>query len=352
MIMTDAWFQPLCFDKPDMSALLLSLMPLTVLLGYGFFRESRIRRLLADALMEPKIMPPLRRWVVFVRRLMLFFSFLFLCIALTGPALCNGVRPVLRDGPDVLFMLDVSRSMMAADLEPNRLEQARQEIRKLVAQLHGGRNSLLLFAGKPLAQCPMTSDREAFEGLLGMASPSLIEEQGTGFRQAFEHAGSLLFPDGAASDGGGMSGEKMVVLLSDGEDHDGDFIRAAQAFRQHGIHLFVIGVGSRQPAQVPFSDTEVMVDQTGQPVMSLFREEVLQSLARESGALYFRSRAGQMAADAVAAKINQVAAASRWVMEPAEHESLVSLLLLLALLSLVAEMLVGHYFSRNASLRL
>lgn len=323
----------MCFAWPENIVFLLLLIPLAVVLGYGVLRELHIRELVVGAPVADVMIPRVRRWVIILKKALLFLSIAFLLIALTGPSLCSGGKPVLRNGADLLFMLDVSRSMTAKDVLPNRLDQAKQEILRISRTVRGGRRAMLLFAGAPLVQCPLSADQAAFDALLGMASPDLIEEQGTAFHDALELAVTLLHPSSESQSTSEIKGEKIIVLLSDGEDHAGDIRSAALQLQKAGIHLFVIGVGMVQPAALPLEGGGAKRDEHGRVVMSSFRPETLQALARDAGGSYFRSRAEQAVSGDVSEKINRMAAASRWVMEPAEREPVSNYFLVAAVFS-------------------
>ncbi len=336
----------MCITWLDHAGYLFLLIPLMVLLGYGFVREFAMRELLVAKSVADAMMPRLRGRVVFLKKLLVFLGVASLLIAFTGPCLCRGNKPVLRNGADVVFVLDISRSMLAQDVSPNRLGQAKQEIIRISHAVRDGRRATLLFAGSPLVQCPLTSDQAAFDALLGMASPELIEEQGTAFRPALQLAEELLNPEAESRLAAEVKGEKIVVLVSDGEDHAGNARAAAQQLKKEGITLMVIGIGGTQPVVIPTKGGLPKRDERGRVVMSSFRAETLQSMVRDAGGVYFRSRAEHTAAAEVAKAINRMAAASRWVMEPAEREPIAHYFLLAAFVFLIAEMLVVKSVAR------
>jgi Ca-activated chloride channel homolog len=333
----------MCFAWPENFGYLLLLMPLAVIFGYGVMRHRQAR----EAVVWPSVTDVMMRGVpmrvVVVKKVLLFCGIALLLFATAGPRFCSGGRPVLRKGADLVFMLDVSRSMRARDVLPDRLGQAKQEIASISRAVAGGRRAILLFAGAPLVQCPLTTDQEAFDALIGMASPDLIEEQGTSFRAALELAGTLLEPQSERREASVVKGEKIIVLLSDGEDHSGEFLGAVQQLKEAGVHVFVIGVGMRQPVVIPTGERGdgVKLDEHGRVVMSSFRPETLQKLARDAGGLYFRSSAEHMIYQEVAERINRIAASSRWVMEPGEREPLYRYFLVAGLVLLLAETFIG-----------
>ena len=250
----------------------------------------------------------------------------------------------MRKGADLVFVLDISRSMMARDVQPDRLGQAKQEILSISHAVKGGRRAILLFAAAPLVQCPLTTDQEAFDALLGMASTDLIEEQGTLFRSALELSRKLLKPETENHMESGSKGEKIVVLLSDGEDHTGDFLAEAKRMKQDGIHVFVLGVGMSSPVVIPLGAPAegVKRDEQGRAIATSFHGETLQKLAHEAGGLYFRSKTDNTVNSEISERINQIEDASRWVMEPVERVPLSQYFLAAGLFFLLAETMIGR----------
>jgi Ca-activated chloride channel homolog len=333
----------MCFTWPENIGYLLLLMPLAVVLGYGVMRQLQAREAVVGAAAADAMMRGVSLRAVVVKKILFFCGMALLLFAMSGPRFCSGGRPVLRKGADIVFVLDVSRSMRARDVLPDRLGQAKQEISSISRAVTGGRRAILLFAASPLVQCPLTIDQDAFDALLGMASPDLIEEQGTSFRVALELAGRLLEPTQERRMASGGKGEKIIVLLSDGEDHAGEIHSAVQQLKKAGVHLFVIGVGMRQPVVIPSGEGgESKRDDQGRVVMSSFRPETLQMLARDTHGYYARSRAEHTVYREVADRINRIAAASRWLMEPAEREPLYRYFLAAGLAFLLAETMTGR----------
>lgn len=334
----------MCFARPENIGYLLLLIPLAVVLGYGFMRQFQAREALVGSVVNEDMMRGVSMRVIVLKKVLLFCGIALLLFAMAGPRLCSGSRPVLRKGADIVFVLDISRSMRARDVLPDRLGQAKQEIASISHAITGGRRAILLFAASPLVQCPLTTDQGAFDALLGMASPDLIEEQGTSFRSAVELAGRLLEPESERRMASGVKGEKIVVLLSDGEDHAGEVRSAVQQLKKAGIHLFVIGVGMTRPAVIPLTEAgdEIKRDASGKVVMSRFRPEALQGLARDAEGFYFRSMAERPVYREVSDRINRIAAASRWVMEPGEREPLYPYFLAAGFVFLLVETMIGR----------
>lgn len=333
----------MCFAWPDNLVYLLLLIPLAVLFGYGFMRQLQSRELFAGRGM---IRGPGRRRLLFGR--MLHFSAIALLLfALAGPQLCRGQRVIFRKGADLVFMLDVSTSMLAADVPPDRLERAKDAALRISSQVRDGRRALLLFAAAPLVQCPLTHDRDAFEALIAMASPVLVEEQGTSFAPAFQQALELFAVPSSTGGEGRFRSERIVVLLSDGEDHTGGATAAAAKLGQTGVTLFVLGVGGRGDALIadPFHPGEVKRDRDGNAVKTRFSPLALRQVARASGGAYFDTAGGDAVYDDVAGRINRIVAGSRLVSVPADGFPLYHYVLGAGLLLLLFERLLAAWRS-------
>lgn len=332
----------MCFAWPEHLDYLRFLIPLLFLMGYGAMKKLKGRKAVAYPGLAGGIMPALSIPKFAVRRIMLFAGITLLLAAMAGPELCKGEKPVRRRDVDVVFMLDVSNSMRAQDLLPDRLSQAKFEILQISRHIGEGRKSLMLFAASPLIQCPLTSDQAAFEALLDMASPDLIESQGTVYRRALELALSLIEPDGSMGRNDAFRGEKVLVLVSDGEDHLQDFGSMAGALKKQGVHVYAVGVGTGGDVPIPLASGDstgtLKRDRNGEVVLTRFRPDVFGSFVREAGGTFYHSRAEQPAHEAVSADIERVAAASRWVMQPADRTPLYHYFMGAGLLLLFIEM--------------
>ncbi|MEI8031753.1 MAG: VWA domain-containing protein [Chlorobiaceae bacterium] len=332
------------FAWPENIGYLLLLIPLAVILGYGVVRHMQVREALVSQRLAETAMPGQAQKLIILKKVLLFLGIGLLLFAMTGPRFLSGGRPVLRKGADIVFLLDVSRSMRAADVSPDRLWQAKYEITRISQAVTGGRRAIVIFAGEPLAECPLTTDSDAFAALLNMASPELIEAQGTVFRSALNLAETVLDPAAERGMKRGGRGEKIIVMLSDGEDHAGNLAAIARSLKSSGIHLFVAGVGMAQPVPIPLANGAVTFkrDESGKAVTTSFHPETLQELARQSGGSYFRSRADQPVFPEISARINRIAAASRWMMEPVEREPLYYYSIGAAIGFLLMETMIGR----------
>jgi Ca-activated chloride channel family protein len=191
-------------------------------------------------------------------------------------------REVKRKGIDILFAVDTSRSMLADDLTPNRLERARLGIIDFVSRLEGDRVGLIPFAGSAFALCPLTLDYEAFRESLNALDTDLIPRQGTDLASAIKEAERLFKENG--------NNHRVLVLLTDGEDLQGDVIDAAKDAAKNGMAIYTIGVGSPGGSTIPLvmrnGRKDFVRDETGSVVRTTLDETTLKKIATETNALY------------------------------------------------------------------
>jgi Ca-activated chloride channel family protein len=191
----------------------------------------------------------------------------------------GGAENISRKGIDVVIALDVSKSMLATDFAPNRLERAKQMILKLMDQMPNDRIALVIFAGKAYMQMPLTVDHGAAAIFVSSASPGAIPAQGTVFSEALQmSARAFNTKEGRF---------KSVVLISDGEDHDEDALKTAADLSQQGIMVCTVGIGSPEGAQIPDSATnDFKRDAMGNIVVSKLNEDELKQIAEKTNGVY------------------------------------------------------------------
>lgn len=337
----------MCFSRPEYLPFLWLVLPAFLFALYGARRKLRIGRRIAGGSADPAIVPELRFFRLFARRALFCAAVGLFFFAAAGPELCSGEKPVRRKGADVVFMLDVSTSMFARDISPDRLARAKAEILQISREYGEGRRALLLFAATPVVQCPLTTDQEMFETLLDMASPDQVDSQGTVYRRAIDTARRLV--DAAKRENGG---ETMLVLVGDGEDHGGELGAALSGLKSRGIRIHAIGVGSGTPVPIPLPPTglrpgAMKLDADGRVVMTRFRPELFAEVVRTAGGRFYHSRPEAPVASLVSAAIARDAAATRWVMVPGNRRPVHQPIIAAALFALFAGIATGDVSRRN-----
>ena len=229
-----------------------------------------------------------RRWI---RGGLFLLSIALITVALSGPQYGYKWKTIQRKGIDIMIALDCSRSMLAKDINPNRLERAKRKIYDLLDMLQGDRIGLVAFAGTAFLQCPLTLDYQAFHIFLKALSPGMMPVGGTDIPGAVTTAISGFQKNSAS--------KKAIILITDGQSTQGDPIKAARLAQKDGIKLFVIGVGGSEGVPVPNEHGGFEKDSTGNIVMTRLDEGTLKKMAVITGGTYVRSIAGDMDLDTI-----------------------------------------------------
>jgi len=216
-----------------------------------------------------------------LKRAMVVTGIGLVLLALAGPEIGHRFEESRRRGIDVLIAVDVSKSMLAGDVVPNRLERAKLAVADLVAQL-GDRVGLIAFAGTAFLQCPLTLDHRAFDESLAVLAPDLIPQPGSNLASAIRVAEAALATE--------QRNVKLLVLFSDGEDLGGDAVEAATAAAKNGLRIFTVGVGTPAGELIPVpgydGGTDFVKDAQGQIVKSRLDEATLTAVAEATGGFY------------------------------------------------------------------
>jgi Ca-activated chloride channel homolog len=220
-----------------------------------------------------------------IKIILLVSACLFCLFALSRPQWGFQWQEVRRRGLDILVALDTSRSMLATDVKPNRLERSKLALRDLTTKLKGDRIGLIAFAGSAFLECPLTVDYNGFFLALEDISVSTIPKGGTSISSSIHEA--------IKSYAGGPKKYKILVIITDGEDHEGDPVKAAEEAKKEGIIIFCIGIGT-QEGDLVFVDNEegkreYLKDSSGNAVKSKLNEDVLQKICLTTGGTYVRA---------------------------------------------------------------
>jgi Ca-activated chloride channel homolog len=222
-----------------------------------------------------------------IKTALLATALLLLTLSLARPQWGVQEQMVTQEGRDLLIALDISRSMLAADAHPTRLEHAKNKIKALVHHLGSDRIGLLLFSGKAFMYCPLTRDTEAFISFLDATSAETISSGTTSLDQAISKALEVFTKMPTKK-------HKILILFTDGEDFSGNIEKSIKQAQQAGLLLFTVGIGTTQGAPIPLLDEKGQLqghqqDKEGHIVISRLNEELLSSLAHTTGAVYVRS---------------------------------------------------------------
>jgi Ca-activated chloride channel family protein len=226
-----------------------------------------------------------------------------LVIGIMNPQIGSKLSEVKREGSDLIIALDVSNSMKAEDLSPNRLEKAKQAIEKLIDKLQGDRLGIIVFAGEAYVQLPITSDYTAAKLFLRNIDTDIVPTQGTAIGSAIELAAKSFGEDTKGKN-------RALIIITDGETHDEGAIDAAKEAEDKGIVIHTIGMGSVQGAPIPVYRNKVQVgyhkDQQGNTVITKLNEPMLQDLAKAGDGIFVRASNAEAGLNIVLSEINKL----------------------------------------------
>lgn len=233
-----------------------------------------------------------------LKGVLLVLGYAFLVLGLARPQFGGKVTETERRGSEIMLVLDVSRSMLAEDVKPNRLERAKMEISKLVSQLQQDRIGLILFAGNAFVQLPITNDYSAAQMFLSQVNCDMISEQGTALGEALHLALNSFSPEGQMG--------RAIVVISDGENHEDDPVSAAQESASVGVRIIAVGIGSPEGVPIPDANGGLKKDANGEIVISRLDEKTLSEIALSTGGMYLRANSYQASLTPVLEEINSM----------------------------------------------
>ncbi len=279
------------FVNPEYFFLIWLIIPL----GFVFFTGIRKRENIISAFVRggnfSEIMPGYSKKRRILKALTGCAVSILFIIAAAGPEYGHKWQEFEARGVEIILAVDCSRSMLAPDVQPTRLDRAKREIIDLLSMLEGDKVGLVAFSGTAFLQCPVTSDYSGFTLFLNALSPDYLPVGGTDFEAAITTA-SESFDKKSGS-------EKAIILITDGEATAGDALKAARAAREKGIKIFCIGVGGETAAPVPEKGGGFKKDKAGNLVLSKLDEDSLKKISSETGGFFVRSVAGDMDLDVI-----------------------------------------------------
>jgi len=279
------------FANPYLLNLLWALLPLFGVMVYGIRRQKKILSKFAGADMFASIIPgfdPKRRWI---KAILIITGIGFAIIALSKPQLGYKWEKTTQKGVDIMIALDCSKSMLAQDIKPNRLERAKREIIDLLRMMKSDRAGLVAFSGRAILQCPLTLDHEAFNIFLKVLEPGFLPVGGTNLDAAVKTCYESFEKESDT--------EKAIIIITDGENTTGVVEQTAKEMTTQGVKIFTIGVGNIQGAPIPDEDGGFIKDASGNIVLSKVDTKTLEKIAAMTEGTYVRSVAGDMDLDLI-----------------------------------------------------
>jgi len=272
------------FAHPHMLWLLWAIPLLVVIFLLAWrLRKRRLARFGSLTTLE-ELMPDVSNGRVFLKFLLFVSAIFFLILAAARPQFGSKLLEEKSEGIEMMLVVDVSNSMLAEDFAPNRLERTKYAINKLFEGMKQDRVGLVVFAGEPKVQLPITSDYRMAKAFAQKIDPTLVSVQGTAVGKALEQA--LLSFSGETVEEGRHS--RVIILITDGENHEDDAIAVAERAAEMGIRIYTIGIGTPEGAPISIGG-DFIRDEKGEMVVSKLNEEMLQQIAEITDGLYVRS---------------------------------------------------------------
>ena len=246
------------------------------------FWKYKTQQKFADKALLKKLSPNRSLFKSILKILVLCLAFACITIALVNPKIGTKFETVKREGVDIVFAVDVSKSMLAEDIAPNRLEKSKQLVTQIINNLASDRVGIIAYAGKAFPQLPITTDYAAAKMFLQSMNTDMLSSQGTAINEAINLAKTYYDDDEQTN--------RILIIISDGEDHGNDASRVAEEAAEEGIRIFTIGVGSTSGGPIPEKRNGIILnykkDNNGETVITRLDEATLKNIADEANGEY------------------------------------------------------------------
>ncbi|MBE6319747.1 MAG: VWA domain-containing protein [Bacteroidales bacterium] len=305
-------------------------------IGYVVSTKRKQRQLqeFGDKELMAQLMPDASKSRPIWKFCLMLVALVLLIVAAARPQFGQKENTVKRQGIEVMVALDISNSMLAEDVAPNRLDRAKQMLSKMIDNMVDDKVGLVVFAGEAFTQLPITCDYVSAKMFLNTITPNLIQTQGTAIGTALQTAISSF---------GSLESEagRAIVLITDGENHEDDAIAAAKQAHELGMQVFVIGIGKPEGAPIPKPGTnDYFKDRSGQVVVSKLNEEMCQQIAEAGSGVYVRCDNTNTAMRALQQELDRIATTELETTVYADYNEQYQSFALIALLLLMIEFFI------------
>ena len=313
---------------------LLVLIPILALIRFISYRnqKKRLRKFGEPALLKG-LMPDVSRFRPSVKFWILQGALALLVLMLARPQMGTKISQEKRVGIETIICMDISNSMLAEDIVPSRLDRSKMMIENLVDHFTNDKIGLIVFAGDAFVQLPITSDYVSAKMFLSSIDPSMIATQGTDIGRAIDMATHSFTPEEGIG--------RAIIVITDGENHEGGAVEAASAAKDAGMRVYVLGVGSSKGSPIPIPGTDdYMKDNTGNTVMSALNEQMCKELAQAGGGAYIHVENNSAAQDQLDNELDKLSKKETTATLYSEFDEQFQAFGLLALLLLVLEICI------------
>ena len=302
-------------------------------IAYIIYTKHKRRQLMefGDQELVAQLMPDASKGRPIWKFSLLLLAWVLLIVAGSRPQYGQQEKTIKRQGIEVMVALDISNSMLAEDVAPNRLDRAKQILSKMIDNMVDDKVGLIVFAGEAFTQLPITCDYVSAKMFLNTITPNLISTQGTAIGAALQTAVTSF---GATESEAG----RAIILITDGENHEDDAIAAAKQAQELGIQVFVVGIGKPEGSPIPKpGSNDYFKDRSGQVVVSRLNEEMCQQIAAAGKGIYVRCDNTNTAMRALQQELDRMATAELESTVYADYNEQYQSFVLIALLLIVIE---------------
>ncbi len=282
--------------------LLFLVLGMVVLFFWTALWKRKTKRLYASAELLKRLSPDQSRFKGVLKLVVLAMAVVCFCIALVNPKVGTKLETVTREGVDIVFAIDVSKSMLAEDVAPNRLKKAQQLTAQIINNLVSDRVGIIAYAGKAVPQLPITTDYAAAKMFLQNMNTDMLSSQGTAIDEAIQLS-RTYFNDAEQTN-------RVLVIISDGEDHNDLNLDVAKAAAKEGIKIFTIGVGSEKGGPIPLKRNGVVMrykkNQKGETVITKLNPNTLTAIAEEANGLFIQGQNTKQVTEKIAEILNKL----------------------------------------------
>ena len=282
--------------------LLFLVLGMVVLFFWTALWKRKTKRLYASAELLKRLSPDQSRFKGVLKLVVLAMAVVCFCIALVNPKVGTKLETVTREGVDIVFAIDVSKSMLAEDVAPSRLEKAQQLTAQIINNLVSDRVGIIAYAGKAVPQLPITTDYAAAKMFLQNMNTDMLSSQGTAIDEAIQLS-RTYFNDAEQTN-------RVLVIISDGEDHKDLNLDVAKAAAKEGIKIFTIGVGSEKGGPIPLKRNGVVMrykkNQKGETVITKLNPNTLTAIAEEANGLFIQGQNTKQVTEKIAEILNKL----------------------------------------------
>ena len=259
---------------------------------WTYFWKKRIQKGFGSFIVLKRLSPDLSFFKSTLKFVVLCLAISFLIIGLVNPKIGTKLETIKREGVDIVFAIDVSKSMLAEDVAPNRLEKSKQLVTQIINNLASDRVGIIAYAGKAFPQLPITTDYASAKMFLQSMNTDMLSSQGTAINEAIQLSRNYYDDDEQTN--------RVLIIISDGEDHNDLSVEVAETASEEGIKIYTIGVGSEKGGPIPLKRNGVVMsykkDQNNETVITRLNQETLRTIANKANGDYIN---GNQTADVV-----------------------------------------------------